>query len=139
MISHLRFPKVTKVTLSLLAALILLAPLSFSQTAMGCSGGDVNGQPFAKGDGSVADPFGICTPAQLANTSDPNFAGLNFEILNSLNLVGYTHTPIGTDVAPFTGTFNGNNHSIIGLNINRPTDLNQGFLVSFVGAPRFGI
>ncbi|HOV33374.1 MAG TPA: GLUG motif-containing protein [Candidatus Hydrogenedens sp.] len=36
------------------------------------------------------------------------------------------YEPIGTDEAPFTGTFNGNGHKITGLYINRPTSANVG-------------
>lgn len=45
----------------------------------------------------------------------------NYKLANDIDLSGYTLTPIGTQAAPFTGTFDGNGKTIRNLVISRQT------------------
>lgn len=93
--------------------------------------------PFASGDGSAGDPYQIATPEQLDVVRDylDNYFILIADL--DLNVAPYNEgagwEPIGTYVGtgdpaniPFTGSLDGNGHSIDGLFINRPTQDNTG-------------
>ena len=84
-------------------------------------------KPFS-GSGTPEDPFGISTPAQLNAVRD--YLSASFILLNDIDLSAETSengayynngagwSPIGTAATPFTGTFNGDKHKIIGLKLN---------------------
>lgn len=93
--------------------------------------------PFPGGDGSVGDPYQIATPAQLDAVRD--YLANSFILTADLDLdvapynEGAGWEPIGTYVGwdnpanvPFTGSLDGNGHTIGGLVINRPTLDNTG-------------
>ena len=62
----------------------------------------------------------ISTPQQLAAIgSDP---GGSYALAGDLDLGGASFQPIGTEEAPFTGTFDGNGHTITGLSIRGTAD-----------------
>ena len=82
---------------------------------------------FCGGDGSPADPYQICTAAQLDSVR--YFLDKHFILNNNININDGTLTlgvsgwePIGTDANRFTGTFNGNKKFITNLFINRPSE-----------------
>ncbi|MGB3939847.1 MAG: hypothetical protein WBK79_08590, partial [Candidatus Cloacimonas acidaminovorans] len=85
---------------------------------------------FAGGTGSEAAPYLVATAQHLNNVR--NYAGafflqtddiyLNEEPYNS----GFGWLPIGTQSAPFTGSYNGNNFHIYHLYINQPEGNNLG-------------
>lgn len=86
--------------------------------------------PFAGGDGSVGDPYQIATPEQLDAVRDylDSYFILTADL--DLNVAPYNEgagwEPIGTYVGSFTGSLDGNGHTIGGLLINRPTLDNTG-------------
>jgi hypothetical protein len=84
-----------------------------------------NGQ-FCGGDGTPSIPYRICNLDTLANMA--NNLSASFIITRDIDASetamsnnGAGWSPIGTTVAPFTGTLNGQDHLICGLKINRPT------------------
>ena len=80
---------------------------------------------FAGGDGSVSNPFTICTPEQLNNIgSNSYFLDKHFKLLSDIDLKKYrgkTFNLIGMKehkmdhyhASPFRGVFDGNNHAIL--------------------------
>lgn len=112
-----------------------------------CSGTALTNAPFAVGTGTTADPYQICTLAQLNNIrgaylanqfslmADIDASATNPSALpdsgSSGDAGGFGWEPIGncgpdsvcnnSDDVPFTGTFAGNGHSLANLYVNRPT------------------
>lgn len=71
---------------------------------------------FAGGTGTAEDPYQITTAEQMNNVR--NDMSAHYVLTNDIDLSGYNNwAPIGTSSNPFTGTFDGNNHSIIGMTI----------------------
>jgi|GEM_PF-6452066 len=111
----------------LLVLLLILSQLSvFAPEASAGKPGDFNG-----GSGIAEDPWMIATPEQLDNVR--NYLGSEhqddyFRLENDIDLSGYPSPdgmgwlPIGgkADEEQFTGHFDGGNHTITGLSINRP-------------------
>ncbi|BAU28084.1 GLUG motif-containing protein [Aneurinibacillus soli] len=63
---------------------------------------------------------------KIGTSSDMPLDGKYFQI-NDINLSSISEwTPIGTESAPFTGSYNGNSFVINSLTINQPTHTNQG-------------
>ena len=89
---------------------------------------------FCGGSGTIADPYLICTAAQLDSVR--HFLNKHFKLANDIPLSAYLAPggegydkwdsegwdPIGDDTDPFTGSLNGDGHRIIGLWINRTGD-----------------
>ncbi|MCL2290600.1 MAG: T9SS type A sorting domain-containing protein [Bacteroidetes bacterium] len=89
---------------------------------------------FCGGNGTVENPFQICTPQDLKTLADYINNGdgdviqnVNFILMNDLDLSVYANgegwNPIGNNwlrSTMFTGNFNGNNKVIKNLKINRP-------------------
>ena len=73
--------------------------------------------------------FIITAPAQLAGLSvlvaaGNDFTGKTIQVGNDLDLSAHLWTPIGVNFnIPFSGTFNGNEHTISGLFAVKPNDL----------------
>lgn len=95
------------------------------------------------GTGTESDPYLIYNQDQLAQVG--NFldqVGVVFELKKDLDLSAWIAenspsqgwTPIGVESAPFKGVFKGNNHTISGVFINRPTIDYVGFFGSISGA-----
>jgi hypothetical protein len=89
--------------------------------------GRINFEPFAGGDGSVDDPYRIANWRHLDNArEDP---GAEYRLVANLTpaspgygtIVGGQagFAPIGNATDPFTGQFDGENHRVTGLRINR--------------------
>ena len=77
---------------------------------------------FDSGSGTSDDPYVIASAAQLAylakQVNDGNtFESISFKILNDINL-NYHSLMIGSNSAPFKGTFDGDNHIIKHLSIS---------------------
>lgn len=70
--------------------------------------------------------------AASVNAGD-SYSGTTVTLTTDLNLSEVTWTPIGTTVHPFTGTFNGQGHSISNLSANGGSDLAAG-LFGVVGS-----
>lgn len=103
----------------------------------------VNAQFSGSGTGTESDPYLIYNQDQLAQVG--NFLdqeGVVFELKKDLDLSTWIAenspsqgwTPIGVETAPFKGIFKGNNHTISGVFINRPTIDYVGFFGSVSGA-----
>lgn len=86
--------------------------------------GMVASQSFQGGAGTEADPWLVATPAQLNDIR--NFRNNHFRQTADIDLSGFASgegwEPIGTETAPFHGTFDGNGFKITGLRINRPAE-----------------
>lgn len=78
---------------------------------------------FAGGTGEENDPYQISTAAQLAyfaktvNEGQP-YNGLYIVLKNDLDLNNQEWTPIGNSRNPFKGNFNGDNHTVTGMQIS---------------------
>ncbi len=86
---------------------------------------------FTIGSGSSQDPFQIETVEQLAAVTGAWYKDKHFILTENIDLSAYLSEegdgwndgagwlPIGTSDSPFTGTFDGEGHTISGLYINR--------------------
>ena len=92
---------------------------------------------FAGGTGTLDDPWLIETPEQLASIADAAYIGGHFKLIANIDLSEYLSEggdgwndgagwePVGTWVSPidpgnpFTGSFDGDGHTISNLYINR--------------------
>lgn len=83
---------------------------------------------FAGGYGTSASPYTITTAAQLQNMNNSNVVSQSYyyNLSNNLDLTDVTWTPIGNSTTKFTGTFDGLNHTIDRLVINRLSTDNIG-------------
>jgi hypothetical protein len=67
------------------------------------------------GAGTPADPYRLCTAAQLQTVADdPSLWSSDFRLMRSLHLRDFVGV-LGTSVAPFTGAFDGNHYSFVRL------------------------
>jgi len=85
------------------------------------------------GEGTADSPYMICTPQQLDAVRDEPDA--YYQLCGNIDLTAYLASggegyekwgasgwmPLGNQVAPFTGSFDGAGYTISGLRINRPT------------------
>jgi hypothetical protein len=98
-------------------------------------------QIFENGTGTVADPFLIANKADLKilstnaclwnkhykQTSDINFTSADFASGGDFYNAGAGFSPIGIFSTSFSGSYDGNEHIIDSLYINRPTENAIGF------------
>ncbi|MGI1660062.1 MAG: GLUG motif-containing protein [Desulfitobacterium sp.] len=105
------------------------------------------GSPFFHGTGAEADPYQITTPAQLSrlaelvNASATNAqyggTGVYYQLTVDISLSDYASgegwVPIGISTMTFKGHFDGGNHKITGLTINRPSVNYQGLFGHITG------
>lgn len=73
---------------------------------------------------------GLKVAADVVNSGDTD---LNITLDNDIDLTGINWTPIGTYDNPYTGTFDGNNKTIRGLEINQSGTDNVG-LIGYLGS-----
>lgn len=73
---------------------------------------------------------GLKVAADVVNSGDTD---LNITLDNDIDLTGIDWTPIGTESRPYTGTFDGNNKTIRGLEINQSGTDNVG-LIGYLGS-----
>ena len=83
--------------------------------------------------GGADTPFQIASAAQLAelaqyvNAGDATFVSAHYVLTDDVNLSAYGNwTPIGTINQPFAGVFDGQNHVVTGLKIDRAGEDYQG-------------
>ena len=83
--------------------------------------------------GGADTPFQIASAAQLAelaqyvNAGDATFVSAHYVLTDDVNLSAYGNwTPIGTINQPFAGVFDGQNHVVTGLKIDRENEEYQG-------------
>ena len=68
--------------------------------------------------------------AQLAKTEDAKgFRGFDVVLQNDIDITGMNWEPIGTREKPFFGSFDGNGHKIIGMNIHVTAQNFEDFIV----------
>ena len=82
------------------------------------------GQPCAEGDGSASNPYKIANGGNLywfAAQVNSVSGALCAELAADISLDGCSWIPIGSDGQPFSGTFNGNGHTISGLTLEAST------------------
>lgn len=77
---------------------------------------------FAGGSGTAEDPFVIENAEQFKAFRDnvnagSTFAGKTIKLKEDINLNNETWTPIGTNEHPFSGSFDGQNHTVSNLKI----------------------
>lgn len=82
------------------------------------------------GSGTIENPYQLSSISDLESITDLSAA---YELTTDLDFTDYNYggdaagwTPIGDDTIRFTGSFNGNDHYIKGLFIDRPTTDNVG-------------
>lgn len=73
---------------------------------------------------------GLKVAADVVNSGDTD---INIILDNDIDLSGIDWTPIGTESRPYTGTFDGNNKTIRGLEINQSGTDNVG-LIGYLGS-----
>ncbi len=88
-----------------------------------------NDNVFAEGDGTAENPYQVATPEQLNEVR--NYLSAYFIQICDIDMTEATSengiyynfgsgwVPIGDDTSPFTGTYNGDEHKIIGLKSNQ--------------------
>lgn len=104
---------------SLLLGLIVLLHVDAAYAA-DCS--EQNGQ-FCVGEGSEESPYEIRHPAQLASVTEAVYRDRHFALMEDLNLWEWSDwqgEPIGSEAEPFSGSFDGNGHTISGLYFYAP-------------------
>ncbi|QUH25477.1 leucine-rich repeat protein [Serpentinicella alkaliphila] len=82
---------------------------------------------FAGGSGTEEDPYQVATANHLNNVR--NHLDKHFIQIADIDLDGYNESnwlPIGTNITPYTGSYDGKNHSIIDMQIIRHTQDNVG-------------
>lgn len=81
-----------------------------------CSASDyLSGSNYPYGNGTSI-PYIICTTSQLQRLmSTTTDWSLSFYLMNDLDFTSLTPTPIGTSGTPFTGSFDGKNHTVSNL------------------------
>jgi thioredoxin len=94
---------------------------------------------YGGGSGEPNDPYLIYTPQQMnAIGADPNDWDKHFQLMADLDLSQYTGTEfnlIGRASAPFTGTFDGDDHAISGFSYISERSFNTG-LFRMVDEPK---
>ncbi|MBR5685125.1 MAG: hypothetical protein IKX18_03095, partial [Muribaculaceae bacterium] len=108
-----------------------------------------SGQLFAgSGSGTKDDPYLIFNPIQLNQVRHfLNEKYVHFRLMSDIDLSDWLADnnpsqgwqPIGTESSPFMGIFDGNNHKITGLRINRSTTDNVGFFGFMLWADIFNL
>lgn len=79
-------------------------------TTSGCPDGPA-------GTGTTDDPFLVCSPAQLAGFTAPEYLDASFVLRADLDLAGVPFAGFGTPDAPFTGRLDGAGHAISNLTV----------------------
>lgn len=82
---------------------------------------------YSGGDGSSGNPYKISDVNDWKELmSSSGDWGKSFEMISDVNLAGVTVTPVGNSTIKFRGVFDGNNHIISNLVINKPNSDNVG-------------
>lgn len=100
-------------------------------------------QYSGSGNGTESDPYLIYNETQLYQMSNYlNQDGVVFKLMKDLDLTEFISenfpsegwTPVGVETSHFKGKFYGNNHTVSGLFINKPSINNVGFFGYVEGA-----
>lgn len=87
--------------------------------ALFCVGADATGGTMT-GGGTAEAPYIVMDAADLDAVRDN--LGAYYELGADIDLGGEEWTPIGSSGQPFTGTFDGDGHTISGLYVNSDDD-----------------
>ncbi|MFH1264041.1 MAG: choice-of-anchor D domain-containing protein [Pseudomonadota bacterium] len=88
---------------------------------------DPGASPFGYGSGTAEnDPFLICSPAHLRNLAQASNMNAYLKLTKDLDLAGETINPIGNEVIPFGGIFDGNKKILSNLTISKSGQSNVG-------------
>lgn len=96
--------------------------------------------PVWEGDGTIGDPYQLKNKTDLeslqkkVNDEGFNYAGKWFKLTSDINLNNTAWTPIGTKSHPFSGSLNGGDKTISGLNVSI-TDGQRAGLFGYVNSP----
>ncbi len=118
-----------------------LAPATFDLAAFGDCSSHLTSAPFAGGYGTLEAPFLVCTAAQLAAVNDLVEGGQRWravELAGDVDLTGFVTTafPIGDELTPFTGFFDGAGHTITGFSYLSSAESCVGLFASVTGVIR---
>jgi hypothetical protein len=93
---------------------------------------------FQDGSGSLLEPYIICSAEQFNLIgSNPNLTNKHFSVAKDINFAGLSYNLIAdTGGGEFSGSIDGNNHSILNLTISRPTEDFVALVRSSTGAIR---
>jgi len=111
--------------------LLFLVLISITLHAASPWNGTTIATSYAGGNGSLATPYQISSPEELAYLGSlvnggANYTGKYFILTSNLDLNGQSWTPIGNSTNSFKGTFDGNSHLISNLNVNLPSNTGVG-------------
>lgn len=96
---------------------------TFTATGSSCVGSALTAAPFGSGDGSSGTPYLVCTPTQFNQIADNTGYMAKYFLLDAdLDMTGVSVSMIGSTTHPFTGTFDGGNHTISNLTITTTAD-----------------
>jgi hypothetical protein len=91
---------------------------------------------FAGGTGDPNTPCEIAAPKQLvALGADPNFWNKHYVLMQDLDMKGVDPNAIGDNRKPFVGVFDGKDHTIVNLRVDRKDEFSVG-LFGCVGENR---
>jgi len=89
--------------------------------------GTVQAQGYSGGSGTLTDPYHIATAQDLIDLGNtPDDHDKHFVLTNDLDMDGFQVKPIGYYSNPFTGIFDGVDHVVSKLTINRPDQYGVG-------------
>lgn len=91
---------------------------------------NVSAQKFGGGSGTKADPYLIMTAEHLFNVRTS--PGAFFIIQNDIDLTDYQSGEGWLPISGFSGSMNGQGHTVGSLKINRPTANSQGLFAQIV-------
>ncbi len=97
---------------------------------------DPQDEPFGGGEGTEDEPYRICSPAQLMRLGDEDYRNLDFALYADLDFEldgSVEFTPIGTVAAPFSGSLDGQHHSISNLSYGQPSSVAVGLFARVTG------
>lgn len=83
-----------------------------------------------QGNYIVTTAEGLKAVADIANNGN---LGINITLTENINLIDMEWTPIGTESQPYTGTFDGGDHTITGLTVNQE-GTNYVGLIGYLGS-----
>lgn len=109
---------------------VKIASLALSAVMLVAADPSVMAAPPIGGSGTVANPYVLDSKEDLKAFSDIVNSGasnVNAKLVANIDATGLNMNPIGDSDNPYTGTFDGQDHVISNLNINKPNSENVGF------------
>lgn len=101
---------------------ILAQKLIAEEDRLFCDG-KLTQSPFAGGDGSIENPYSICSVEQFNNiSSDNDYLDKYFTLKADLDFASITLLPVGSDTNPFVGEFNGSIYSMKNISLSESND-----------------